>query len=390
MLTLLSRLFIRDRDNIASPRTRGAWGLLVSAYCIFLNLLLFAVKFGLGLLTGSLAVRGDAINNLSDAAAAGVALISFKISAKPADRDHPFGHARIEYIASLIVSFFILFIGVELTTASVQKLLHPTVPTFHMLTVILLSLAVLCKLYMAFFSYRVGKRLSADVIRANATDSLSDAAATLVVLLATLLAPVLPASIGAYLDPVMGLFVAVLVFVAGGRILLESYNAILGKVPTDDVLDAIEKTVAEYPEALGIHDVFLHNYGPGRTIASFHVEVDGKADIFASHDTIDLIERRLFEEHGILSTVHMDPIVTDDALTNKWREIAKNAAEAVDPRIHIHDFRIVPGLTHTNLIFDVAVPFELKISEQDLKSAIAATVREEDSTCFTVITVDRV
>ena len=390
MLSLLARLFVKNRDRVASPAVRSAWGLLVSLYSIFLNLLLFAVKFLASVLAGSLAMQADAINNLSDAGSSVVSLISFKISARPADRDHPFGHARIEYVASMIVSFLILFVGVELVRGSIDKLITPTKPTFNILAVVILSISILMKFYMAFYNRRVGKRIDSDVMRASAVDSLSDMGATLAVLIANLSVLFLPESVSIYVDPVIGLGVSVLILIAGLKILNETKNSILGEAPTTETVEIIEKTVAEYPGALGIHDLIVHSYGKTRTIASLHVEVDGKKDIFESHDMIDLIERRLFEESGIECIIHLDPIITDDACVVCWRDTVSAIVKGIDGRLQIHDFRMVPGSTHTNLIFDVAAPFEMALSDAELKARIATAVSEKDPVYFTVITVDRV
>ncbi|MBO5326837.1 MAG: cation transporter [Clostridia bacterium] len=390
MLSLLARLFVKNREQVASPAVRSAWGLLVSLYSIFLNLLLFAAKFLAGTLTGSLAMQADATNNLSDAGSSVVSLVSFKISAKPADRDHPFGHARIEYVASMIVSFLILFIGVELVRGSIGNLITPVKPTFNALAVVILSVSVLVKFYMAFFNRRVGKKIDSDVMRASAADSLSDMGATLAVLIANLSVLFLPETVSMYVDPVISLAVSVLILVAGLKILSDTKNSILGAAPTAETVATIEKMVAEYPDALGIHDMIVHSYGKTRTLASLHVEVDGKKDIFASHDMIDLIERRLFEEAGIECTIHLDPIITDDERVVRWRETVSGIVKKIDERLQIHDFRMVPGATHTNLIFDVAAPFEVPMSDAELKKQIATAVFAQDPTYFTVITIDRV
>ncbi len=389
MFSLLGRLFIKNSNDVKSPTVRRAWGTLVSVVGILLNLLLFAAKFIIGTLTGAISIRADAINNLSDAGSSVISLISFKISAKPADRAHPFGHARMEYIASLVVSFFILFIGVELVRESVTKLLSPTPLVFDVLAVIVLSLSILCKLWLAFFNRSVGKKIDSDVMRATATDSLSDMAATAAVLLANLLSLVLPESAALYVDPIMGILVAILIFVAGVRVLLDTKNSILGTAPDKETVNAILRVVEEYPDALGVHDLIVHNYGPGRTLASLHIEVDGKKDIFFSHDIIDLIERRLAEEVHIDCTIHMDPVIRDDPEVAKWQEITQEILAEIDPRIGLHDFRMVPGFTHTNLIFDIAVPFELKTAPEELKNEIGERIAAIDDTYFTVITVDR-
>lgn len=390
MTRLLTKLFIKDRENVTCPAVRRAYGTLSSITGILINLLLFAFKMIAGTLSGSLAIRADAFNNLSDAGSSVISLVSFKISAKPADRDHPFGHARIEYVASMIVCFLIFFIGAELVTGAVEKFLAPAVPVFNLIAVIILACSVVFKLWLGFFNRSLGKRIDSDVLRATATDSFSDAAATAVVLIATLVAPLLPEAVGPYVDPVMSGLVSVLIFVAGANILNDTKNAILGEAPSEELVEKIRATVAEYPDALAIHDMVVHNYGAGHTIASLHVEVDGRKDIFALHDTIDLIERRLRESLGIEATIHLDPILVGDPATDEWRERVECFATALDARIKIHDFRMVPGHTHTNLIFDMAVPFEVCATDDELKMQMAEAVAEDAPCFFVVVTVDRV
>ena len=389
MIHLLVRLFVKDRNNIKNPNVRRSYGTLTSIVGILLNALLSIFKFIAGSLIGSVAIRADAVNNLSDAGSSIVSLVSFKLSAKPADRDHPFGHARIEYVASMIVSFLILHIGLELVKSSVQKLFAPVAPTFHVVTIIILGVSVLVKLWLSHFNRKLGKTIDSDVMRATAADSLSDAIATSAVLIATIVSPMLPAHVAPYIDPIMGLIVAILIFVAGGRVLSETKNSILGEAPSAETVETIEQVVSEYPDAIGIHDLVVHNYGPGRTLASLHVEVDGHRDIFASHDTIDLIERRLREECGIECSIHLDPIVVGDALTDEWHARVSAHATAIDERIRVHDFRMVPGITHTNLIFDMAVPFEVTQSDAALKACMAERIANEAPGYFTVITIDR-
>ena len=390
MIKLLAKLFIKDHDDVGNPVVRRAWGTLISAVGILLNLFLFAVKLIAGTLSGSISIRADAVNNLSDAGSSVISLVSFKLSAKPADREHPFGHARIEYIASMIVSFLILFIGVELVRSSIDKLMAPIDIDFNLIAVIILGVSVLIKLGMGVMNLRVGKRIQSEVMTATATDCFSDAGATFAVLAATLLSRVLPASVAPYVDPVMGILVAALILWAGLRVLNETKNVILGEAPDDETIEAIRKVVGEYPDALGIHDLYVHKYGPCRTMASLHVEVDGKRDVFLSHDTIDLIERRLQNEYNIDCTIHLDPIVTDDERVTFWRQKTEEMAQKYHNGIRIHDFRMVPGPTHTNLIFDVEVPFELSLSNDEISARLAADIAAEAPEHFAVITVDRI
>ena len=390
MTDLLSRLFVKDYKNPSSPRVRTAYGTMVSVTGILINLILFVSKLLVGTLTASVAITADAMNNLSDAGSQLVSLISFRIAAKPADREHPFGHARIEYVASMIVSFLILYVGVELVRGSVEKLITPVVPIFHVATIVVLAVSILCKLWLALFNFKLGRVINSGVMRATATDSLSDAIATAAVLLSIVIAPLLPASVSPYIDPVMGLIVAVLIFVAGGRILNDTKNSILGEAPCAETVETIRRVVAEYPEALGIHDMVVHNYGPSHVLASLHVEVDGSGDIFKIHDAIDNMEKQIGEELRIECTIHMDPIVTDDAKILELREAVKKKICEIDERLNIHDFRFVEGHTHTNLIFDIVMPFEMKMEEGELKRRVEEKVSElPGGTYFAVVTVDR-
>ena len=386
MTDLLPRLFIRDHENTASPKVRAAYGTLSGIVGIVVNLLLFAGKFVAGTLSGSIAISADAFNNLSDAGSSIVSLVSFRIAAKPADRDHPFGHARIEYIASMIVSFLILIVGFEIVSDSVKKIIsRESSLVFSVLSIVILSVSILAKLWLALFNYRLGKKIGSDVMRATAVDSLSDTISTTAVLVATLIFRFT----GLDIDAWVGLAVALFIFWAGIRILRETQNSLLGEAPVKEVTDAIDAIVSGYPAILGIHDLMIHSYGPGHSFASFHAEVDGADDVYESHDVIDEVERRIRDELSIVCTIHMDPINTDDALTTSLREETAELVREIDPGITIHDFRIVPGVTHTNLIFDVAVPFEVKMTVSEIKDAVSRKVRERHENYYAVVTVDR-
>ncbi len=388
MIELLSRLFVRDYKNTSAPEVRARYGTMVSVVGILLNILLFGGKFAVGMLFGSVAIRADAINNLSDAGSQLISLISFRISAKPADREHPFGHARIEYVASMTVSFLILVIGVDLLKESVTKIFHPEPPERTYVAVFVLIGSMLVKLWMALLNRRIGARIDSPVMRATATDSLSDVLSTGAVLVSVLL-PLLIPGFTFNIDAFMGVFVAVLILIAGWKLLMDAKNAILGGPPPEETVSAINRILAEYPEALGVHDLEVHNYGPGHIIVTLHVEVDGKKDVFATHDMIDTIEKRLRRECGIQATIHMDPIVTDNEAVNAVRAEVAAAVREVDETLTIHDFRLVPGTTHSNLIFDVVVPFECKRSNEELRRAIASRVSLLNPAYFTVITIDR-
>jgi cation diffusion facilitator family transporter len=385
MTSLLCKLFIRNAQNTADPRTRGAYATLAAATGIVLNLLLFAFKLLAGTLSLSVAICADAMNNLSDAASQLVALFGCRIAAKEADRHHPFGHARMEYVTSMIVSMIILVIGYELLRDSIAKIFNPSPTVFHTLTIIILAVSIVVKVWLGLFNRAIGKKIDSDTLRATMVDSLSDAAATTAVLLSMIFYRLTDIDIDAY----VGIAVAVLIFVAGGRVLNDAKNAILGEAPSEETLNAIRAVVAAYPDALGIHDMMVHNYGPGRTVASLHVEVDGSRNVFDMHDMIDCIEKQLHEDCGILATVHMDPIVVGDAEVDRIRAAVQNLLHVIDPRISMHDFRFVRGTTHSNLIFDVAAPFELELTEKELSDRISLAVKTLDPSYRTVVTVDR-
>ena len=387
MTELLSRLFVKNHKDATSPAVRTAYGTMVSITGIILNLILFASKFIVGTLFGAISIVGDAVNNLSDAGTQIISLISFRIAAKPADREHPFGHARIEYVTSMIVSFLVMLVGFELFKSSVAQIFSPELPDSSPIAIIVLIGSMLCKLWLGLFNRTIGKRIDSSVMRATAADSLSDVFATGAVLVATVL-PMIFTNMTWNPDAYMGVIVAVLIIVAGFRILNESKNAILGEAPSEEIVKQITDVVDKYEGALGIHDMVVHNYGPGRIIASLHIEVDGSVDVFETHDMIDTIEKELREECGIQATIHMDPIVTDDEQVNALRHKTAEAVKKVHPEMQIHDFRFVAGATHTNLIFDVVVPFEVKMSEADVKAAVAEKVKEIDETYCVVLNID--
>ncbi len=385
MTELLTRIFIKNRDNVKSPAVRRAYGTLASIVGIILNVALSIGKLAVGIACGSLSITADATNNLSDAGSQIVSLVSFKISAKPADRDHPFGHARIEYVASMIVSFLILNIGFELLLSSVRKIRDPEPTEFSIVSLVILAVSILCKLWLCLFNRKIGKKINSGVMRATSADSLSDAAATTAVLISMLVTRFT----GFETDAYMGVAVSVLILIAGIKILNDTKNSILGGAPEPEVVDGIIALVKEYPDILGIHDMIVHNYGPQNTIASLHAEVDGSKDIFYTHDVIDTVEKRIFHELGVRATIHLDPIVTDDERVSTLRSEVDKCVKEIDSRLNIHDFRFVEGVTHSNLIFDVVMPFEIKMSEDELRRQINNKISELDPKFFTVITVDR-
>ncbi len=393
MTTLLTKLFIKNPDAVGDVRVRSAYGTMVSIVCIVLNLLVAAGKIAVGALFGAISIMADGMNNLSDAGSSLVSLISFRMAAKPADREHPFGHARIEYVASLLVSVIIILVGWTLFRDSLETLialLQSTEPSevasATVLTYVVLGVSIAVKLWMFFFNKRIAKKIDSSVMRATATDCISDAGATLGVLVAQIAAAYLGLP---WLDSAVGIAISVLIIIAGIRVLGETKNSILGEAPADEVVQSIKALVGEYPEALGIHDMMVHSYGPGHHIASLHVEVDGNADVFHTHDVIDNIEKRLHDELGIIATIHMDPIVTNDETVNALRERTAILLTGIDASLSMHDFRVVSGPSHTNLIFDIEAPFECKLSDAEIKQKVASGLASWEGTYFAVTTVDR-
>lgn len=385
----ICRLFIRNSEHTEDASVREKHGILSSIVGIFVNLLLTAGKLVAGILSGSVAAIADAMNNLSDAGSSAISFVTFRMASKPADRDHPFGHARIEYIASMIVSFLILLMGFELFTDAAARLFDPsrrTSVSISLLTVGILSASVLCKLWLVFFYRYIARKIDSSVVRAASVDSLSDCVSTAAVLVSSIVIYYTELYI---LDAILGLLVSALILLAGIRILNETKNTLLGEAPVHETVERIQAIVARYPEVLGIHDLLVHNYGPHHSVASLHAEVDGAGDIFELHDTIDNIERTIGTELGILCTVHMDPIETRDERVNELRRFLTQTVSEVDPTLSVHDFRAVIGTTHTNLIFDIILPFESREAPEDICARIREAVLDRREAHFCVITVDR-
>ena len=386
MTNLLVKLFVKNKDDLSDKSVRRAYGTMTSIVGIIINVLLFAGKFTVGTLFGSIAVSADAINNLSDAGSSLISLVSFKISAKPADRKHPFGHARIEYVASMAVAFIILLIGFDLLKESFGKIFSPFEPQKSYIVVSVLAVSILAKLWLGIFYGNIAKKTDSAVLRAASADSFSDVLSTGAALASALVWIFFGLNIDAY----VGLAVSVIILIAGIKILNENKNLILGEAPDPEIVQTIKETAFSYPQVLGIHDLIVHSYGAGAIIASFHAEVDGTSDFFESHDVIDNIEKQLFSEHNISCTVHMDPIVTDDAVINALKARVVDVATSIGEDLRIHDFRCVEGPTHTNLIFDVEVPFEEKRGEKELICEFERKIREIDEKYYAVINIDRV
>lgn len=384
MITLLSRWFIRDRDHVTDPAVRRAYGQLCGLTGIGLNVLLFIGKFLAGTISGSISITADAFNNLSDAGSSVITLLGFRLAGRKPDPEHPFGHGRIEYISGLIVSGLILLMGAELAKTSFDKILHPAAVDFSVIAMVILAVSILVKLYMSLYNRQIGKKINSAAMAATAADSISDAISTSAVLAAMLVAKFS----GLMIDGYVGMIVAVLILISGVKAAKETIAPLLGQAPETEFVQQIERIVISHPPICGIHDLVVHDYGPGRVMISLHAEVPAGGDMLELHDVIDNAEIALRRELNCEAVIHMDPIVTDDGITSELRAKVSKLVKTIDERITIHDFRIVPGNTHTNLIFDAVVPFDIGISAQEVSERISRLVSEMDSNYFAVVLVE--
>ena len=389
MLTLLAKLFIKDRKNYKNPTVRQAYGMLCGILGIVLNLLLFAGKYLAGVLTGSIAITADAFNNLSDAGSSLITLIGFKMAGQKPDLHHPFGHGRIEYISGLIVAALILLMGVDLAQTSIDKIIHPEAIGLNILSGAILLASIAIKGYMAIYNRRTAAKIDSAAMKATGTDSLSDMASTAVVLICSLVGHLS----GLAIDGYCGLLVSALILFAGYNAAKDTLGPLLGQAPDPEFIQKIQRIVMDADIVTGIHDLIIHDYGPGRQMISLHAEVPLDVDILKAHDIIDNVERELKEKLGCDAVIHMDPIVTDDELTTQLKARVIIFTEEISPEIGIHDFRVVTGDTHTNLIFDAVVPFALEADDvkQRLAAKIEAMSPEDTATgrYYAVINIDR-
>ena len=382
MISLLARLFLRKKDP---ADLRRGYGMLCGAVGIGLNLLLFGGKFLAGTLSGSIAITADAFNNLSDAGSSFVTLVGFHLAGQKPDVHHPFGHGRIEYLSGLAVSMLILLMGFELGRSSLDKILHPSPVDSSPLVLGILCVSIAVKLYMAFYNHTLGKKLSAPAMLATAVDSLSDSAATFAVLAATLVGQFS----GGLIDGWVGLLVAALILWSGAKSAKETIDPLLGTPPTHEFVQRIRDLVMAHPGIIGIHDLIVHDYGPGRVMISLHAEVPATENVLDIHDEIDNVEKELQEKLGCEAVIHMDPIVTDDGVTAETRQRVAALVRCIDDEISIHDFRMVSGATHTNLIFDAVVPFGFRLTDAQVAEKIKTAVRALDGTYYAVVHVER-
>ena len=382
---LLIKLFVRDYENTEDPKVRESYGKFAGVVGIISNLFLCIMKILIGVFSGSIAIIADGINNMADASSSIITLVGFRLASKPEDEDHPYGHARIEYLTGLFVSILIIVLGVQLFKTSLEKIFNPDTLEFSYITIITLVIAIAVKLWQSLFNISIGKKINSLTLIATGADSRNDVIATSAVLVSVLVVKFT----GLQIDGYMGCLVALFIIWSGIQLVRDTISPLLGEAPDDDLVKAITETVKKEPGILGIHDLMVHNYGPGKIFASIHVEVDADGDLMKSHDMIDNIERIVKESLRIEFVIHMDPVKTNDPLIHKMKAVISEAFAPLDGVENIHDFRIVPGPTHTNIIFDVVLSMDCRYTEKEIQKIADDTVKAIDDNYFVVITFDR-
>ncbi len=384
MIALLSSIFIKNKNNFNDENVRRKYGILTGAVGIILNLFLFATKFSVGIITSAISVTADAFNNLSDAGSSIITLLGFKLSGQKPDNEHPFGHGRIEYISGLFVSVIILIVAFELVKTSIGKIIHPEEVAVSALTFVFLSISIIVKLYMFAYNMIYGKKISSTTMKATAVDSISDTIATSVVLICYILYVVFKIKIDAYAGIAVGLFIAY----AGYKTLRETISPLLGQTPDPEFVKEIEEIVRSNESVIGIHDMIVHDYGPTRIFVSLHAEVPCDKDILYLHECIDDIENEIKEKLNCEVSIHMDPVDTNDENLFEAKVMVTEIIKEIDERLTLHDFRMVHGESHSNLIFDVVIPHKFKMSEKELTEEIQKKVHDKHKGYFCVINVD--
>lgn len=386
MIRFIGKYIIKKKNAEESEQmSRQIYGTICSITGIMLNVLLFAGKYFAGIISGSIAITADAFNNLSDAGSSFITLIGFRFAGKKPDVDHPFGHGRFEYISGFIVSLAILMMGFELARSSVSKIIKPEPVDTSSVAMIILVVSIAVKLYMVFYNRNIGKKINSSAMKATAMDSLSDALATTFVLISMLVMKFAEVNIDGY----TGVLVAAFILFAGYNAAKDTINPLLGKNPEPEFVEAVKDIVMSHEKVVGIHDMVVHDYGPGRVMVSLHAEVPGNGDIFELHDAIDHIERELGEELGCEAVIHMDPIETDNEVVKQIKDKVEEGVKLLMEGASIHDFRMVQGPTHTNVIFDVVVPYGVKESNEEIRQKVCRMVQIIDNTYYAVINVDR-
>lgn len=385
MTDLILRIFVRDHKNTEDPAVRDKCGRVAGAVGIVTNFLLFLMKITVGTVFHSVSVTADAVNNLTDSGSSVVTLIGFKMASKPADEKHPFGHARIEYLSGVIVSFIVIFLGLQLGMSSIEKILTPEENALTPVALVVLVISILAKLWQCLFYRKVGRMIKSESVEATSKDSRNDVIATSVVLLGA----VITMLTGVNLDGYMGAAVALFIVFSGVQLTISTADPLLGQAPEGELVQTITEKMLSYPGIIGMHDLAVHNYGVGRCFASAHCEVDAKNDILVSHDLIDNIERDFSRDLGIHMVIHLDPVIVGDARTDALHCKVQSLVTALYPTVTIHDFRVIWGVTHSNIVFDAAVPFAVKDSDAVITKKLEAEIQKLDPDYRTVVTIDR-
>ncbi len=381
MTNLLIKTFIKDNQNVSDPTVRGRYATLSGITGIIVNFFLFLVKLIVGILSASVAIVADAFNNVSDAGSSLITMLGFRLSSKHVDKEHPLGHGRMEYVTGFIVDVLIILVGFELLTDSIGKIITPVIPNVSLLSYILLGGAIVVKLWLFFFYRKIGKTINSSAIKAAATDSISDCGATSLVLLSAFLST----TFGVSVDGVAGLVVAGLILYAGIKAAKETIDLLLGTPPTPEFIESIYAFVKNYPEIVGIHDVMVHDYGPGRQIMSFHAEIPSDYNVNLAHEIIDKLERNMHEEFNAIVTVHLDPIEVNDEEVNAMRAFAIDCIKEIDESFTLHDFRMTKGEKYINVIFDLVIPVDCKTDDETAAKMVADKIKERNKNCFAVI-----
>ncbi len=384
MSELFKKLFIKNYKDTENPAVRARYGVSAGILGIVANILLFAVKLFAGIISGSVAIIADAINNLSDFMTSIVTLVGFKLSSRPADKEHPYGHARIEYVTGLIVSVVILTIGIEIGRSSIEKIINATATDFSIITCIILGVAILVKLLLAIIYRGLGKSIDSEALYGMSKDSRNDVISTSVILLSSIACM----QFGINLDGYLGVLVALLIIISAVSLIKETADPLLGTPPDREYVKKIEQKIKGYEGVIGIHDLVVHNYGPLKSFATVHIEVDGDVDIMVSHDLADNIERDFARDMNINLVCHLDPIAKNDEETNILREKMVKLIKGFDEKLNLHDFRVVHGIAHTNIIFDVVMPYGVDYTQQDIKNLVDGELKKLERQYYAVIEFD--
>ena len=383
MTNFLIKLFIKDKD-VKNPKVRTKYGTLSSLTGIVVNFILSITKVIIGIISNSMSIISDGLNNITDAGSSVITMIGFKMSQKKVDDDHPWGHGRMEYISAFIVDMLIVLVGIELFKSSIDKIINPVMPDISVITITILVIAIMAKLWLFFFYKKIAKAINSEAIKGNAYDSISDVVSTLVVLVSALVAKFANISIDGYVS----ILVSIFILFTGFKALKETVDILLGSKPDSELVKGIEEFTKKYDMIVGIHDMMVHDYGPGRKIVSFHAEVPANSDICMAHDVIDQMEQDIYEEFNCITTIHMDPIEVDDEEINKMREITEKIVKGINKKYSIHDFRMTNGGGRINLIFDLVIPREEKVESDKLKVQVQQKIHSENPKYYAVPKVE--